>query len=625
MTGLLGLFDHGIDTVILAYFLLLNTFYFLFNLLSLAGILRYRRLVAFVRFGEIFRMPIVKPVSVIVPAYNEAQGIIDSVRSLLSLRYPVFEVIVVNDGSTDATLDRLVEAFDLAPSKFVFRKSLPTQPLRGIYRSALHPKLIVVDKINGKKADALNAGLNISRYPLFCAVDADSVLEKDALLKVVRPFLEDPERTIGAGGIIRLSNGCEVRNGQVVRVGIPRNWIARFQILEYLRAFLGGRMGMAMMRSTLIVSGAFGIFRKDIAMACSGYRTTSITEDMDLVIRMQKLMHERKKPYRIQFVPDPICWTEAPENLRVLARQRSRWHRGLVETLVNHRGMLFNPRYGIAGMFARDVTAFYDRFYRPGNAAVIVSGRVDADMVRRRLEGHFGAWSGAAPDRPAVAPPAGNGGERICFVEAPDVAEATIFAGNVIMNSFDPEFYPFLVLKQILGGTTRSRLFMNLRESRGYAYYAFSETEFFRSCGVYWARALVRPESIAPAVQEILREIGSMAAAPASPSEIEEAKSFLIGNLPLRFETTSGFAEWLARYVALSLDDGQWDRGPERFQRVDGERVWETARKYLARRPLVVIVGRPEWLALYLSAFAAVEVYDASGTLKYTASKGAGS
>ncbi len=273
----------------------------------------------------------------------------------------------------------------------------------------------------------------------------------------------------------------------------------------------------------------------------------------------------------------------------------------------------------------RDVTAFYDRFYRPGNAAVIVSGRVDADMVRQRLEGHFGAWSGAAPDRPAVAPPAGNGGERICFVEAPDVAEATIFAGNVIMNSFDPEFYPFLVLKQILGGTTRSRLFMNLRESRGYAYYAFSETEFFRSCGVYWARALVRPESIAPAVQEILREIGSMAAAPASPSEIEEAKSFLIGNLPLRFETTSGFAEWLARYVALSLDDGQWDRGPERFQRVDGERVWETARKYLARRPLVVIVGRPEWLALYLSAFAAVEVYDASGTLKYTASKGAGS
>ncbi len=273
----------------------------------------------------------------------------------------------------------------------------------------------------------------------------------------------------------------------------------------------------------------------------------------------------------------------------------------------------------------RDVAAFYDRFYRPGNAAVLVSGPVDADTVRQRLEGHFGAWSGAAPDRPAIARPAENERERICFVEAPDAADATIFAGNVVMDSYDPEFFPLLVLKQILGGTTRSRLFMNLRESRGYAYYAFSETEFFRSCGVYWARALVRPEAIAPAVQGILREIGSMAAAPASPSEIEEAKSFLIGNLPMRFETTSGFADWMARYVALSLDDGQWDKGPEWFQRVDGERVRETARKYLTRSPLVVIVGRPEWLALHLNAFASIEVYDASGTLKYTASKGAGS
>ncbi len=360
MTGALHVLGSGLDVLILAYFLLINTFYFVFNLLSLAGILRYRRMVTFVRFGEIFRMPIVKPVSVIVPAFNEEQGIIDSVRSLLSLRYPVFEVIVVNDGSTDATLARLIEAFDLRLSKAVFRRSLPTLPLRGIYRSAIQPKLVVIDKVNGKKADAMNAGLNISRYPLFCAVDADSVLEKDALLKVVRPFLEDPGRTIGAGGIIRLSNGCDVRGGQVVRVGIPRNWIARFQILEYLRAFLGGRMGMAMMRSTLIVSGAFGVFRKDIALACGGYRAASITEDMDLVVRMQKLMHEQKKPYRIQFIPDPICWTEAPESLKVLSRQRSRWHRGLIQTLVRFRGMLFNPRYGVAGMFAMPFYALFE-------------------------------------------------------------------------------------------------------------------------------------------------------------------------------------------------------------------------------------------------------------------------
>lgn len=360
MTGLLRLFDTGAEHLILAYFLLINTFYLLFNLLSLAGILRYRRMITFVRFGEIFRMPIVKPVSVIVPAFNEGPGIVDSVRSLLSLRYPVFEVVVVNDGSTDETLARLTEAFDLRPSRTVFRKTLRTLPVREIYRSAVQPRLVVVDKVNGKKADAMNAGLNISRYPLFCAVDGDSVLEKDALLKVVRPFLEDPERTIGAGGIIRLSNGCDVREGQVVRVGIPRNWIARFQILEYLRAFLGGRLGMSMMRSTLIVSGAFGIFRKDIAMACGGYRAASITEDMDLVIRMQKHMHDQKKPYRLPFIPDPVCWTEAPDKLRVLARQRSRWHRGLIQTLVHHRGMIFNPRYGVAGMFAMPFYAIFE-------------------------------------------------------------------------------------------------------------------------------------------------------------------------------------------------------------------------------------------------------------------------
>ena len=360
MTDLLRFLDNAAGNLILVYFLLINTFYFLFNVLSLAGILRYRRMVTFVRFGEIFRMPIVKPVSVIVPTHNEEQGVIESVRSLLSLRYPVFEVIVVNDGSTDTTLTKLIEAFDLRPSKSVFRKSLETKPVRCIYRSAVHPKLLVVDKVNGKKADAMNAGLNVSRYPLFCAVDGDSVLEKDALLKVVRPFLEDPVRTIGAGGIIRLSNGCDIREGQVVRIGIPRNWIARFQILEYLRAFLGGRLGMSMIRSTLIISGAFGIFRKDIAMACGGYRAASITEDLDLCLRMQKHMHEQKKPYRIHFIPDPICWTEAPESLRVLARQRSRWHRGLVETLVRYRRMFLNPRYGVAGMFAMPFYAVFE-------------------------------------------------------------------------------------------------------------------------------------------------------------------------------------------------------------------------------------------------------------------------
>jgi len=265
----------------------------------------------------------------------------------------------------------------------------------------------------------------------------------------------------------------------------------------------------------------------------------------------------------------------------------------------------------------RDVTAFYSRFYRPGNAAVLVSGNIDGAAVADRIGNHFGAWAGAAPRRTVPPPSVPNDRDRVCYVEVPESAGATVFVGNSIMGSSGPDFYPFLVLKQILGGTTRSRLFMNLRESKGYANYAFSEMEVFGSSGAYWARALVRPETIVPAVREILGEIGALAAGPAIPSEVEEAKSFLVGNMPLRLESPKGFAEWMARYVALDLDRSQWDRGPEELKLIDAERVRETARKYLSAKPVVVIVGRPEWLSAYLRDIDAIEVYDTGGQLKH--------
>ena len=352
MDGILGSIFQVVTGIILVYFFLINFLYFLFIFLSLFGIFRYRNTTAYISFKEIFQMPLVKPISIIAPAYNEGMGILESTKSLLSMEYPLFEVIVVNDGSTDDTLEKLIAAFDLKKSKRVFRKTIGTKPIRGIYISPSNPKLVVVDKVNGKKADALNAGLNASRYPLFCGIDSDSILEKDSLLKMARPFLENPEKTVGAGGIVRLSNGCKVKSGQVTKVGLPRNSLARFQILEYLRAFLGGRIGMNMLKSTLIISGAFGVFRKDIALKCGGYRATSLGEDMDLVVRMRKYLHEKKIPFNLEFIPDPICWTEAPESMKTLSRQRNRWHRGLIETLYHSRKMLFNPRYGVTGMFA---------------------------------------------------------------------------------------------------------------------------------------------------------------------------------------------------------------------------------------------------------------------------------
>jgi len=352
MTNVLNVLFPMLCNGILVYFLLINSFYFLFVSLSLVGIFRYHRMTSYVRMKEIFALPLAKPISIIVPAFNEGAGILESVRSLLALEYPLYEVIVVNDGSTDSTLEKLVTAFELRKTSRVFRKSIDTAPVRGIYMSPKEQRLVVVDKVNGKKADAMNAGLNIARYPLFCAIDADSILDRDALLKVVRPFHEDPERTVGVGGVVRLSNGCTIKNGQVFRVGMPRNTLARFQILEYLRAFLGGRMGMSMVNCLLIISGAFGLFRKDIALKIGGYSKAAIGEDMDLVVRLRRYLHEQRIPYRITFIPEPICWTEAPEKFKHLSRQRNRWHRGLIEVLVKNLKMLFNPRYGVTGMVA---------------------------------------------------------------------------------------------------------------------------------------------------------------------------------------------------------------------------------------------------------------------------------
>jgi zinc protease len=271
---------------------------------------------------------------------------------------------------------------------------------------------------------------------------------------------------------------------------------------------------------------------------------------------------------------------------------------------------------------ARDVAGFYNSFYRPANAAVIVTGNVDGAALAQKIGGHFGAWRGLPSERARLAPPAMNDRERVLFVEAPGVAAATVFAGNIIMSSSSPDLYPFLVLKHILGGTTRSRLFMNLREDKDYATYAFSEMEVYEACGLYWVRARVRPEVLVPAVREIGSEIDSLARGPAPPAEIEEAKSYLVGNLPLRFESREGLADWLARYVALGLDQSQWDRGPEEIKLVNAEKVREVARKYLSPRPVVVIVGQPEWLGLYGGEFDAVDVYGTNGQFKHTWRKG---
>jgi cellulose synthase/poly-beta-1,6-N-acetylglucosamine synthase-like glycosyltransferase len=293
-----------------------------------------------------------RPVSIIVPAFNEEAGIIQSVRSLLSVNYPTYEIIVVNDGSTDQTLKKMIEQYDMKEISRVVRKQVDTKPIKTIYQSSILSNLFLVDKENGGKADALNVGLNFSHYPYFCSLDGDSVLEPDAFLKVMKPIIDSNEEVIASGGSVRIANGCEIKNGHILKIGLSDNPIVVMQIIEYLRAFLMGRIGLSRHNLLLIISGAFGVFSKHWTIEAGGYKTDTVGEDMELVVRIHRLLKERGVNKKIVYVPDPVCWTEVPEDMTILRRQRRRWHRGLFESLWTHRGLTFNPKYGSIGMIS---------------------------------------------------------------------------------------------------------------------------------------------------------------------------------------------------------------------------------------------------------------------------------
>jgi cellulose synthase/poly-beta-1,6-N-acetylglucosamine synthase-like glycosyltransferase len=335
----------------LAYMLLLNSSYLVTILLAVRPLRRYARRAERENVNDVLTSG-APPISILAPAYNESAVCVEATQALLSLVYPEYEVIVINDGSTDDTLAKLTQAFDLEPAARAPTASVPSKPVKAVYHSRRRPNLWVIDKENGgSKADALNAGIAYCQTELFCAIDADTLLDRDALGRIVRPFLED-ERTVAAGGTIRIVNGTTVRLGIVEQVRLPRSFLARMQVLEYLRAFLVGRVGWDRIDCLLIISGAFGLFRRSLVVEIGGYKTDSLGEDMDLVVRIHRRCRDRKMPYRVTFAPDPVAWTEAPERARVLEGQRNRWQRGLLQVLWRERAMMLNPRYGRIGMFA---------------------------------------------------------------------------------------------------------------------------------------------------------------------------------------------------------------------------------------------------------------------------------
>ena len=358
-TFIFHFFTYGI----LLYSIVLLICYLLIGMFSISETRSYLHKNSFTDYRMLASSTETPSMSILAPAYNEGANIIENVRSLLSLHYNNLEVIIINDGSKDDSLEKLIRAYDLYKVDFFVNQQIKTKPVRGVYKSTnpVYRKLIVVDKENGGKADALNVGVNIAKNDYFVCIDVDCVLEQDSLLKLAKPFLESTnQRVIAAGGVVRIANSCEIEGGRLVKVHLPKQFLPRIQTLEYIRAFLLSRMAWTKLNGLLLISGAFGAFDREIVISCGGYNTNTVGEDMELVVRMRRYMEELGEPYKVAFIPDPLCWTEAPSTFKILGRQRNRWTRGTIETLRFHKVMLFNPRYGVLGMLSYPYWLFFE-------------------------------------------------------------------------------------------------------------------------------------------------------------------------------------------------------------------------------------------------------------------------
>lgn len=339
--------------------------YIILAIISTFETVEYTKKNSFVNYKEILSSTISPSISIIAPAYNESLNIVENVRSLLSSHYVNYDVIIVNDGSKDDSLERLIKAYDLVKVEYLVNEQLKTKPLRaGIFKSTnpAFEKLMVVDKENGGKADALNMGLNISKNDYVACIDVDCLLLEDALQKMIKPFIEaTDEKIIATGGVIRIANSCKIKDGKLLDVNLPKKMIEKAQILEYLRSFLLGRMAWSRLNGLLVISGAFGLFNKKIAIKVGGYDTGTVGEDMEIIVRMRRYMEEQGEKYRVAYIPDPLCWTEAPDNYKIFISQRNRWTRGTIETLRMHRKIGFNRKYRSLGMLSYPYWFFFER------------------------------------------------------------------------------------------------------------------------------------------------------------------------------------------------------------------------------------------------------------------------
>ncbi|HKZ19033.1 MAG TPA: glycosyltransferase family 2 protein [Acidimicrobiia bacterium] len=346
MSRILGV----VGTVVLCYFVVLQLYMLMLAAIAAAALYKERMLERFGRLDDMLVSDISPPVSVIVPAYNEEAGIVESVRSIAMISYPRVEVVVVNDGSKDGTLQKLIASFKLEPVPLPFRANLRTSLVRQVYHTRRPISITVVDKVNGGRADAINAGINVARYPYVMITDADVLIDGTALVKAMRHVAEDRHRTVAVGGNVRPLNGCVVKYGHIVEAKVPRTWIERWQVLEYVRSFISARPAWSAMNALPLISGAFGIFLRQALVEVGGLTSGHMGEDMDLTMRIHRHYRKLGRPYRMVYAPSAVVWTEVPSTRAVLRRQRIRWHRGLMTAIRDFRSSFFNPRHGSIGM-----------------------------------------------------------------------------------------------------------------------------------------------------------------------------------------------------------------------------------------------------------------------------------
>lgn len=355
----LRIFDY-INVIILTYFVVANSVYTILMVLSLYAVTVHSKLAARANYADIAGSPVTPPVSLIVPAFNEQKAIVSTVNCLLNLDYPEREIIVVDDGSTDGTAQCLIEYFRLQQMDLVYRETIKSKRPYAFFHNPSIPELLLVVKENGGKSDALNVGINMARSPYFCTVDADSIIEREALLRLMAPILHSNANVVVSGGVVRIVNGCVVQEGQVTEVKLPKTWIERCQVVEYIRTFLFGRPAWNFLDANFITSGAFCMLNRELVIKVGGFSHDTVTEDIDIIASLHTFLRKQKWDYRMVFTTDPVCWTECPKSMRMLGRQRRRWQLGLIQTVIKHDKMILNPRHRLLGMISMPFHAYVE-------------------------------------------------------------------------------------------------------------------------------------------------------------------------------------------------------------------------------------------------------------------------